>query len=266
MQDYVAPIEDYVFLLKEVLGFDAAMAELAQEVDSDLAAAVLEEAGKLCSQTLAPLNRSGDEEGSRLINGEVKTPDGFPQAYKEFVEGGWAGLSGSPEYGGQGLPFILQLWLDEMISATNLSFGLVPGLSRGAAEAVLAHATDELKSLYLPKMVSGEWSGAMALTEGGAGTDLALLKTKAAPNGDGSYAVTGQKIFISSGDHDFGGNIVHLVLARLPDAPEGVKGISLFIVPKFMVNADGSLGARNDAHCVSIEHKMGIKEIGRAHV
>lgn len=259
MEPYSPPIADYRFLLEEVLAFDSVMTEIGKgEVDADLAVSVLEEAGKLCAQSLHPLNRSGDEEGCKLVNGEVKTPAGFPEAYRAFAEGGWTSLSADPEYGGQGLPFILQLWLDEMLSAANLSFGLVPGLSRGAAEAIAAHASDTLKATYLPKLVSGEWTGAMALTESGAGTDLALLKTKATPLGDGSYAVTGQKIFISTGDHDFGGNVIHLVLARLPDAPEGVKGISLFLVPKFLVNEDGSLGARNGMSVGSLEEKMGI--------
>lgn len=259
MQPYLPPVADYHFLLVEVLGFDAAMAEIGKaEIDTDLAVSILEEAGKFCAQTLHPINRSGDEEGCHLVNGEVKTPAGFADAYREFAQGGWTSLSADPEYGGQGLPFILQLWLDEMLSASNLSFGLVPGLSRGAAEAIAAHASEELKATYLPKLVSGEWTGAMALTESSAGTDLALLKTKATPNTDGSYAVTGQKIFISTGDHDFGGNVIHLVLARLPDAPEGVKGISLFLVPKFHVNDDGSLGARNGMSVGSLEEKMGI--------
>ncbi|RXR29318.1 acyl-CoA dehydrogenase family protein [Sphingobium fluviale] len=259
MQPYLPPVADYHFLLVEVLGFDAAMAEIGKaEIDTDLAVSILEEAGKFCAQTLHPINRSGDEEGCHLVNGEVKTPAGFGDAYREFAQGGWTSLSADPEYGGQGLPFILQLWLDEMLSASNLSFGLVPGLSRGAAEAIAAHASEELKATYLPKLVSGEWTGAMALTESSAGTDLALLKTKATPNTDGSYAVTGQKIFISTGDHDFGGNVIHLVLARLPDAPEGVKGISLFLVPKFLVNDDGSLGARNGMSVGSLEEKMGI--------
>ncbi len=258
MESYVPPIADYRFLLTEVLGFDAQMTELGKDVDAQLALAVLEEAGKFCAQTLHPLNRSGDEQGTHLVDGEVRTPDGFKESYHAFTEGGWTSLSADPGYGGQGLPFILQLWLDEMLSASNMSFQLVPGLSRGAAEAIAAHASDELKAMYLPRLVSGEWTGAMALTEGGAGTDLALLKTKAVPNGDGSYAVTGQKIFISTGDHDFGGNIIHLVLARLPDAPEGVKGISLFLVPKFLVHADGALGARNGMSVGSLEEKMGI--------
>jgi alkylation response protein AidB-like acyl-CoA dehydrogenase len=262
MQSYTPPIDDYRFLLEEVLGFDAAMAELGKDVDAGLAISVLEEAGKLCAERLAPLNRIGDEEGSRLTADGVQTPPGFAAAYREFVAGGWASLSGDPDHGGQGLPFLLQLWLDEMLSAANLSFGLVPGLTRGATEALAAHASDQLKAIYLPPMISGEWTGAMALTESSAGTDLALLKTRATPNGDGSHAITGTKIFISSGDHDFGGNIVHLVLARLPDAPAGVKGISLFVVPKYLpdgaAGAGGTLGARNAMSVGALEKKMGI--------
>lgn len=258
MQSYAPPIDDYRFLLNDVLGFDQAMAELGKEVDADLAVAVLEEAGKVCAERLQPLNREGDEQGSRLVDGAVQTPDGFAQAYRDFAEGGWTSLSADPAHGGQGLPFVLQLWFDEMMSATNLSFGLFPGLSRGACEAIAAHASDELKAAYLEPLVSGEWTGAMALTESGAGTDLALLKTRATPNGDGSYAVAGTKIFISSGDHDFGGNIVHLVLARLPDAPPGVKGISLFLVPKFLPDADGGFTVRNAMSVGSLEKKMGI--------
>ena len=258
MQSYAPPIDDYRFLLNDVLGFDQAMAELGKEVDADLAVAVLEEAGKVCAERLQPLNREGDEQGSRLVDGAVQTPDGFAQAYRDFAEGVWTLLSADPAHGGQGLPFVLQLWFDEMMSATNLSFGLFPGLSRGACEAIAAHASDELKAAYLEPLVSGEWTGAMALTESGAGTDLALLKTRATPKGDGSYAVAGTKIFISSGDHDFGGNIVHLVLARLPDAPPGVKGISLFLVPKFLPDADGGFTVRNAMSVGSLEKKMGI--------
>jgi alkylation response protein AidB-like acyl-CoA dehydrogenase len=258
MFSYVPPIDDYRFLLTQVLGFDAAMAETGKEVDADLAVAVLEEAGRMCADRLHPLNRHGDEEGSRLVDGNVVTPAGFADAWRDFVAAGWASMSADPAHGGQGLPFILQLWLDEMLSATNLSFGLFPGLTRGACEAIAAHADDALKSVYLPRMVSGEWTGAMALTESGAGTDLALLKTKAAPQGDDSFAVTGQKIFISSGDHDFGGNIVHLVLARLPDAPAGVKGISLFLVPKYLPDADGGFTIRNAMSVGALEKKMGI--------
>ncbi|EPR14976.1 acyl-CoA dehydrogenase [Sphingobium indicum IP26] len=258
MFSYVPPIDDYRFLLTEVLGFDRAMADMGKEVDADLAAAVLEEAGRMCADRLHPLNRHGDEEGSLLVDGLVKTPEGFADAWRDFAAAGWASLSADPAYGGQGLPFILQLWLDEMLAATNLSFGLFPGLTRGACEAIMAHASDFLKATYLPPMVSGEWTGAMALTESGAGTDLALLKTKAAPDADGSYAITGQKIFISSGDHDFGGNIVHLVLARLPDAPAGVKGISLFLVPKYLPDADGGFTIRNSMSVGALEKKMGI--------
>ncbi|MCI4592450.1 acyl-CoA dehydrogenase [Sphingobium sp. BYY-5] len=253
MQSYIPPIDDYRFLLTEVLGFDHAMAELDKDVDVDLAIAVLEEAGKLCAERLHPLNREGDEQGSKLVNGSVVTPPGFVDAYREFVAAGWPALAADTAQGGQGLPFILQLWLDEMLSAANLSFGLFPGLTRGATEAIAAHASEELKALYLPSLVSGEWTGAMALTESGAGTDLALLKAKAEPKGDGSHAVTGQKIFISSGDHDMASNIIHLVLARLPDAPPGVKGISLFLVPKFLPD-----GARNAMSVGALEKKMGI--------
>lgn len=253
MYDYIPPVDDYRFLLRDVLGFDDAMRELGLDVDADLAGAVLEEAGKFCAERLHPINREGDEVGSRLDNGEVTTPPGFTDAYREFVAAGWPALAGNPAFGGQGLPFTLQLWLDEMLSAANLSFGLFPGLTRGAVEAIAAHASEELKERYLAKLVSGEWTGAMALTESSAGTDLALLKTKAEPAAEGGYAVTGQKIFISSGDHDLAENIVHLVLARLPDAPPGVKGISLFLVPKFLPD-----GSRNSMSVGALEKKMGI--------
>ncbi len=258
MFSYVPPIDDYRFLLTEVLGFDRAMADMGKDVDADLAAAVLEEAGKMFAERLHPLNREGDEEGSRLVDGRVETPAGFADAWRDFAQAGWTSLSADPEHGGQGLPFILQLWIDEMLAATNLSFGLFPGLTRGACEAIAAHASASLKETYLPRMVSGEWTGAMALTESGAGTDLALLKTKAQPQGDDSFSVTGQKIFISSGDHDFGGNIVHLVLARLPDAPAGVKGISLFLVPKYLPDAQGDFTVRNGMSVGALEKKMGI--------
>ncbi|MGE6691833.1 acyl-CoA dehydrogenase family protein [Sphingobium limneticum] len=258
MYSYIPPIDDYRFLLGEVLGFDTAMADIGKDVDAHLAAAVLEEAGRMCADRLHPINREGDEQGSQLVDGAVRTPHGFAEAWRDFAQAGWASLSADPAYGGQGLPFILQLWFDEMMAATNLSFGLFPGLTRGACEAIMAHADGALKATYLPPMISGEWTGAMALTESGAGTDLALLKTKAVPCGDGRYAITGQKIFISSGDHDFGGNIVHLVLARLPDAPAGVKGISLFLVPKFLPDDQGAFTVRNAMSVGALEKKMGI--------
>lgn len=253
MQAYTPPIDDYRFLLQHVLHFDGAMAELGQDIDTDLAVTVLGEAGKFCAEILHPINREGDEHGSRLVDGNVVTPPGFADAYRQFVDAGWPALAADPAHGGQGLPFILQLWLDEMLAAANLSFGLFPGLTRGAVEAIAAHADDDLKARYLPPLVSGEWTGAMALTEGGAGTDLALLKTRAQPDGAGAYAVTGQKIFISSGDHDMASNIVHLVLARLPDAPPGVKGISLFLVPKYLPGRE-----RNAMSAGALEKKMGI--------
>jgi alkylation response protein AidB-like acyl-CoA dehydrogenase len=260
MPDYVPPTEDVRFLLAEVFDFDSRAAELYpdQGFDTDLLVTVLEEAGRFTSAVLAPLNRPADEEGCRLQNGEVSTPKGVAEAYAAFQAAGWPSVAGEPEMGGQGLPRLVQLLIDEMISATNMSFGLFPGLTHGAIEALAAHASEELKAAYLPKMISGEWTGVMALTEANAGTDLGLLKARAEPRGDGTYAITGTKIFISSGDQDFGGNIVHLVLARLPDAPAGVKGISLFLVPKFLPGADGSLGARNPVSVGALEHKMGI--------
>ncbi|MFG1343924.1 acyl-CoA dehydrogenase [Xanthobacter autotrophicus DSM 431] len=260
MATYAAPVDDIAFLLKRVFDFDAIMAGLPgfEDVNAELAVSVLEEAGKFASGVLEPLNRPGDEAGCTLENGVVTTPKGVAEAYRAFADAGWCSLSGDPEHGGQGLPRALQILLDEMLSSANLSFGLFPGLTRGAVEAIGNHASAELKAAYLPKMISGEWTGAMALTEASAGTDLGLLSTRAVPNGDGSYAITGTKIFISSGDQDFGGNIIHLVLARLPDAPKGVKGISLFLSPKVLVNADGSLGARNGMSVGALEHKMGI--------
>jgi alkylation response protein AidB-like acyl-CoA dehydrogenase len=260
MADYVPPIEDMRFLLSEVFDFDGLMPELYPDLgfDSDLAAAVLEEAGRFCSEVLAPLNRPADEEGCRLENGVVVTPKGVAEAYRAFREAGWPAVSGEPEFGGQGLPRAVQLLIDEMISATNMSFGLFPGLTHGAVEALSRHASDELKAAYLPKMISGEWTGVMALTEASAGTDLGLLKTQASPQDDGSYKLTGTKIFISSGDQDFGGNIIHLVLARLPGAPAGVKGISLFLAPKFLPGKNGEPIVRNCLSVGALEHKMGI--------
>lgn len=258
MPTYQAPIDDMRFLLEDLFAFDSSMSELGYDVDLDIALNVLAEAGKFCSEVLNPLNRSGDAEGSRLEHGIVRTPKGFATAYRSFVEAGWPSLSGSPKYGGQGLPTTLGVLVNEMISSANLSFGLFPGLTRGAVEAINQHANEELKAHYLPKLISGEWTGVMALTESNSGTDLGLLKTRAELQSDGSYKVTGTKIFISSGDHDFGGNIVHLVLARLRDAPPGVKGISLFLVPKYLTDPDGNLGPTNGLVVGALEHKMGI--------
>lgn len=258
MPTYQAPIDDMRFLLEDLFAFDSSMSELGYDVDLEIALNVLAEAGKFCSEVLNPLNRSGDAEGSHLEHGNVRTPKGFATAYRSFVEAGWPSLSGSPKYGGQGLPTTLGVLVNEMISSANLSFGLFPGLTRGAVEAINQHANEELKAHYLPKLISGEWTGVMALTESNSGTDLGLLKTRAELQSDGSYKVTGTKIFISSGDHDFGGNIVHLVLARLRDAPPGVKGISLFLVPKYLTDPDGNLGPTNGLVVGALEHKMGI--------
>ncbi|VDC29326.1 acyl-CoA dehydrogenase C-terminal domain-containing protein [Pseudogemmobacter humi] len=260
MTAYVPPVADMSFLLGDVFDFDEKMSVLPGfgDINTGLATSILDEAGKFCARILEPLNRPGDEQGCRLADGVVSTPQGFPAAYRAFVTAGWAGLSGAPEFGGQGLPHVLQLLLDEMLSSANLSFGLFAGLTRGAAETIFHHAGDALKQQYLPKMIQGEWTGAMALTEAGAGTDLGQLTTRAEPCGDGTYALHGTKIFISSGDHDFGGNIVHLVLARLPGAAAGVRGISLFLAPKFLADEAGETGLRNRMSVGALEHKMGI--------
>jgi len=257
---YEPPVATMMFLLEHVLGFDAQMAALPgyEDVSSEFAGEILTMAGRFCAERLLPLNLPGDAAGARLVEGKVVTAPGFADAYREFTEAGWGALSGAPEYGGQGLPRTLQILFDEMVSAANLSFGLFPGLTRGAAEALAEHGSEELKAAYLGKLTTGEWCGAMALTEASAGTDLGLLRTRAEPNGDGSYAVTGTKIFISSGDQDFGNNIVHLVLARLPDAAPGVKGISMFLCPKFLPGADGAFTVRNGMSVGALEHKMGI--------
>jgi alkylation response protein AidB-like acyl-CoA dehydrogenase len=261
MVTYSAPLEDIRFLLNELLDYEGTVAGLPgyEEASADIVEAVLEEGAKFCENELLPLNRPGDEEGCIFENGVVRTPTGFKEAYKAFAEGGWTGLACDPAYGGQGLPKTLQFLLEELICSTNLSFGIYPGLSHGAYNAVALHGSDEQKNLYLPKLTDGTWSGTMCLTEPHSGTDLGLIRTKAEPNGKGAYKITGTKIFISAGEHDLTENIVHLVLAKLPDAPPGIKGISLFVVPKFLVKADGSLGPRNGVACGSIEHKMGIK-------
>ena len=260
MQTYTAPLRDMRFVMHE-LHDSAGLSKLPglEDMTPELYDTVLEEAAKFLTGTLLPLNASGDAEGCRYEEGVVTTPKGFKDAYRAFADGGWGALSSHPEFGGQGLPESVSKLVEEMICACNLSFGLYPGLSHGAYLALKSHGSEELKHRYLPKLVDGTWAGTMCLTEAHCGTDLGLLRTRAVPDKDGSYRVTGSKIFISAGEHDLTANIVHLVLARLPDAPPGVKGISLFVVPKFLVNEDGTLGARNGVLCAGIEHKMGIK-------
>ena len=262
MTDYAAPLRDMRFVLHELLQAPALWARLpalAETVDADTADAILEEAAKVCGQLLAPLNRSGDEEGAQWRDGQVSTPGGFRDAYATYIEGGWVGLSGNPAWGGMGMPKTLAVQVEEMLYGANSSFALYSTLTSGACLAIDAHASEELKARYLPPLYEGRWAGSMCLTEAHAGSDLGLIRTRAEPQTDGSYAVSGSKIFITGGEQDLTENIIHLVLARLPDAPAGPKGISLFLVPKVLVNADGSLGARNPVHCGSIEHKMGIK-------
>ena len=260
MQTYNPPLRDMRFVLHE-LHDSTSLNKLPglEEMTPDILNSVIEEAGKFISATLLPLNATGDAEGCHYEANVVKTPKGFKEAYRAFVDGGWGSLSSDPQYGGQGVPESVSKLVEEMICACNLSFGLYPGLSHGAYLALKSHGSDELKNLYLPKLVDGSWSGTMCLTEAHCGTDLGLLRTKAAPQPDGSYKLNGSKIFISAGEHDLTENIIHLVLARLPDAPPGVKGISLFVVPKFLPKADGTVGARNAVKCTGIEHKMGIK-------
>ncbi|MES3036057.1 MAG: acyl-CoA dehydrogenase C-terminal domain-containing protein [Gemmatimonadota bacterium] len=260
MPTYKAPLDDMKFVLDDVIDYARLTALPGYgEFDAGTAMSVLEGAAQFCEEVLQPINQTGDAEGCRIDNGIVTTPKGFKAAYHQYVESGWPALSADEEFGGQGFPQTLRFAVEEMICASNLSFGMFPGLSHGAYHALLVHGTDALKTIWLPKLVTGEWSGTMCLTEAQCGTDLGLLTTKADPRDDGSFAITGNKIFISAGDHDLTDNIVHLVLARLPDAPPGIKGISLFIVPKFLLNADGTPGADNAVRCVSIEHKMGIK-------
>lgn len=262
MPSYNPPLRDMQFLMHEVFKVTETYQQIPKyaEVDADTINAVVEEAGKFAANVAFPLNISGDEEGCMLNKEthEVTTPKGFKQAYAQFIEGGWPALSCDPEYGGQGLPFVLNSALYEMLNSANQAWTMYPGLSHGAYEALHAYGTPEQKKIYLGKLTSGEWTGTMCLTEPHCGTDLGMLRTKAEPQADGSYKITGNKIFISAGEHDFTSNIVHLVLARLPDAPVGSKGISLFVVPKFKVKADGSLGERNPIFCGALEHKMGI--------
>ena len=266
MPVYKAPLDDMRFVLNDVLGYEAAVAGLEgyEEATPDLVDAILEEAAKLCENELLPLNLSGDAEGCHYENGVVRTPAGFREAYALYAESGWTGLTCDPAYGGQGLPKTIGFAVEEMICSANMAFGMYPGLSHGAYNAIERWAGDNLKELYLPKLASGAWSGTMCLTEPQCGTDIGLIRTRAVPQDDGSHALTGTKIFISAGEHDLTGNIVHLVLARLPDAPPGIRGISLFIVPKFLPRREGdgdgwTAGERNGVRCGAIEHKMGIR-------
>ncbi len=260
MPVYHAPLKEFSFLLREVLGLER-LSNLSaySSAGVDLQEAVLAEGAKICEEVLQPLNRVGDSQGcTRHADGSVTTPDGFKAAYRTFVDGGWPSLSCDPEFGGQGMPVVLAMAFNEMVTSSNMAFGMYPGLTHGVYEALHQHGSEELKRIYLPKLTSGEWTGTMNLTEPHCGTDLGLMRTRAEPQPDGSYKISGQKIFISAGEHDLADNIIHLVLAKIVGGPEGIKGVSLFVVPKFMVNADGSLGARNGVSCGSIEEKMGI--------
>jgi acyl-CoA dehydrogenase len=258
MTDYNAPVKDMLFTMKHLAGLDQVAALPGyEEASEDLVTAIVEEAARFTGQVLAPINASGDQHGSNIEGDGVVTPPGFKEAYQQYVAGGWSSLAGDAQYGGQGLPELVAAPLGEMVAAANMSFSLAPLLSAGALNALMSHASDDLLAIYAEKMTSGEWSGTMNLTEPQAGSDLSLVRTKAVPQGD-HYLISGQKIYITWGDHDMAENVIHLVLARLPDAPEGTRGISLFVVPKFLVNSDGTLGQRNDAYAVSLEHKLGI--------
>ncbi|MBC8050636.1 MAG: acyl-CoA dehydrogenase [Chitinophagales bacterium] len=256
---YAAPVADILFTLNHIAGFSG-LAErgIFEDLDGDTAEAILEEAGRFAADELAPLNWTGDQQMSRLVDGKVVTPDGWSEVYQKWVTNGWGSLTAPKAFGGQGLPHSLALAADEMWNAANMAFGLCPLLTQGAVEAINAHGSQALKDKYLAKMVSGEWTGTMQLTEPQAGSDLRFLKTRAIPSDDGTYKISGTKIYITYGDHKMTENIIHLVLARLPDAPAGTRGISLFLVPKYLVNDDGSISARNDNYCAKLEHKIGI--------
>ena len=259
---YVAPVKDMLFVMNELAGLSDVVAYPSYAeagADVDLAPAILEESAKFNQDVVAPLNWAGDQQPSSLKDGVVTTTPGFKEAFEQYAQAGWQGVIHPPEFGGQGLPKLISTACLEMVNAANLSFALCPLLTDGAIEALLTAASPEMQEQYVPKMISGEWTGTMNLTEPQAGSDLSMVRSRAVPQADGTYKIFGTKIFITYGEHDMAKNIIHLVLARTPDAPEGVKGISLFVVPKFLVNADGSLGERNDVHCVSIEHKLGIK-------
>jgi alkylation response protein AidB-like acyl-CoA dehydrogenase len=261
MAQYQVPLRDMQFVLFELFSAQDLWKDLGLEIDLDIETcmAILSEGAKISEQILLPLLHTGDQEQCQFNNGKVTVPSGFTEAFKQYAEGGWQSLGGSPDFGGQGLPKMLTVPFEEMVMASNPSFALFPTLTNGSALAVSSHASDALKTIYLPKMYSGEWAGTMCLTESHSGTDLGIIKTKAVPADDGCYAVSGTKIFITGGEHEMCENIIHLVLAKLPDAPKGPKGISLFVVPKFLVNEDGNIGERNTVSCGSIEHKMGIK-------
>jgi len=263
MPEYKVPLRDMKFLLNEALDFEGHYKTLglpgADQVDRETMETILDEIAKLAEKVIAPLNRSGDEEGCHLKDGKVTTPKGFKEAYKQFIDGGWQGLSHPEEYGGQGMPMSLGAFKQEILGGANWSFSMYPGLSIGAMNTLMQHGTDEQKKTYLPPLCEGRWTGTMCLTEAGCGTDLGQMMTSAVPQADGSYAITGEKIFISSGDHDMADNVVHIVLARIPGAPKGTKGISLFIVPKHLPTAELQTGDFNNVVCSSLEHKMGIK-------
>ena len=260
MPQYNAPLRDIKFVMSELLDSETHYANLpgGEEATPDMVDAIIQEGAKFCEQVLSPLNQVGDQEGCSVKDGVVTTPTGFKEAYKQYVEGGWPSMTPDPELGGQGLPGSVSMVMSEMVGTANWAFGMYPGLSHGCMHTLEAHGSEEQRQTYLPKMVSGEWTGTMCLTEPHCGSDLGLLRTKAQPNDDGSYAITGQKIWISAGEHDLSDNIIHLVLARLPDAPKGTKGISVFVVPKFHPDENGEPGARNDLICGSLEEKMGI--------